>query len=221
MLKIRYFSLRVDAKEGNLANIRAQANELNDSRLILVSSGSQDIVLSYQTVRQIRTVTILDDGSEVTHEYPTIDRYRIRLFEGRERVLFLSIIDPPRSGRVIAGALDILLPNVRVFFEPITFSGPLVEQHTRQFDVAKLVSAKIRNFRVYENAVARLEVSSRSGLLPTIAPFVEGKYYEVESLTYEVISELAKGLVTYSTNGTVRVSGPIVEAAFTSLEACL
>jgi hypothetical protein len=221
MLKVRYFSLKSNIDCADLSSLRKCAQHLNAPDLKLVSSSKSDIVLSYQTVRQVRTISFLDDGSELAHEHPTIDRYRMRLFEGRERTPFLSVIDPPRSGKVIAGALDRLMPGVRTFFEPITFTDGLIEQHVRQFDVAKLVSAKIRNFRVYDNAVGRLEVSSRTGLLNSIAPFVEGKYYEVESLTYEVISDLTKGLVTYSTNGTVRASGPIVEAVFTRLEACL
>jgi hypothetical protein len=221
MLKVRYFSLKSDTDGTSLTSVQESARNLNDPNLKIVSSSKSDIVLSYQTVRQVRTISFLEDGSEFAQEYPTIDRYRMRLFKGREQSLILSVIDPPRSGKVIASVLDRLMPEVRTFFEPITFTERLVDQHIQQFEVAKLVSAKIRNFRVYDNAVGRLEISSRAGLLSSIAPFVEGKYYEMESLTYEVISNLTKGLVTYSTNGTVRVSGPIVEAAFTRLESCL
>lgn len=221
MLRARYFNLRAEGIVFKLSAIREYACLLNDSRLTAISSNSHEVVLSYQSIRQVRTISILDDGSEQAHDYPTIDRYQLRFCESKERTLYLSVIDPPRSGRIIGEALDLLLPNVRVLFEPVVFSKQIVEQHTSLFDVAKLVSAKIKNFHVYDNAVGRLEVSSRTGLLPTIAPFIEGKYYEVESLSYEVISDLSKGLVTYSTNGTVRVSGPIVEIALSRLEACL
>lgn len=220
MLKIRYFSLRFDASNFGLSNIYDLACRVVDSRLTLVSGSGRDMHLLYQSTRLVRTLSILDDGSELTQEYPTIDRYRIRLFEGREGAIFLSVIDPPRSSRVITEAMELLMPGTRVYFEPLVFGAQLVEQHTSQFDVAKLVSAKIKNFKVYDNAVGRLEVSSRTGLLPNIAPFVEGKYFEIESLSYEVISDLTKGLIAYSTNGTVRVSGQIVEAALARLEAC-
>lgn len=221
MLKVRYYDLRIDGREAPLGRLIDNARRLRDASLSMVSCTAQDVVLSYSVSRQVRTLSLLSDGTEVVREYPTIDRYRIRIFQSAEGRLFLSAIDPPRSARVVAAALDVLLPGTKVFFEPLAFNAAFVERHTRKFDVARLVSAKIKNFHVYDNAVGRLEVTSRTGLRADIAPFISGKFYEVDSLTYEVVSDLMKGLISYSSNGTVRVSGPIVEVAFPRLESCL
>ena len=221
MLKVRYYAVRIECQGGGMSHVHQMARQLSDPRLILISMGKSDVVVSYQAIRYVRTVSLAEDGTEATTEHPTVDRYRIRIFEGSERRLFLSVIDPPRSGRVIASALSLLIPGVRVLFEAVVFGGELIRRHTERFEAAKLVSAKIKNFHIYDNAVGRLEVTSRAGLQNGIAPFVEGKFFEMDSMTYEIVSELKKGLVCYSSSGTVRVSEPIVELAFPLLEALL
>lgn len=98
------------------------------------------------------------------------------------------------------------------------FGRDVIERHIATFESAKLVSSKVRDFQIYEKAIARLEVTSKEGLPSEIAPFLAGKFHRVDSMTYEVTHQFKKGLISYTANGTIRISAPLVEAGFQSFE---
>ena len=217
MLKIRYYKLRVPQGYG-VASLSTVAYKLGqENGIFVVEATSENLVLRYAITRHIETIQILGDGSEVRTQIPTMERYSVRFFQTGSS-LMLSLLDPPRGSRVTTEILDKLLGNNDYFIEPLEINIMMIRGHISGFDSARLVSAKIRDFKVYDNAVGRLEISSKDGLPDEIAPFLMGKYHKVDSLTYEVTHQFQRGLIYYANNGTVRVSGPLVESAFPSFE---
>lgn len=186
----------------------------------VVEATSNSLILKYTVTRQIEATQILSDGSEVRTFVPTMERYSIRFFQGAEGPV-LSLLDPARGSRVTIEVLSKLVGNEGYFIEPLEISTKMIRVHVSEFDSARLVSAKVRNFRVYDNAVGRLEVSSKEGLADEIAPFLAGKYHTIDSLTYEVTHRFKRGLICYSNSGTVKVSGPLVELVFPTFERLL
>jgi len=112
------------------------------------------------------------------------------------------------------------MPDEQYFIEALEFKPELIAIHVKSFDAARLVSAKVRDFEVYDGAVGRLEITSQNGLLPEIAPFLQNKFYRIELLTYEVSQRFVKGLAYYYRNGTLKVSTSLIENAFPSFESC-
>jgi hypothetical protein len=217
MLKIRYYRLRMSQELG-VDSLASAAYKLGqDNGISVIESTSSHLVLKYTITKQIEATQILGDGSEVRTQFPTMERYSVRLFQTGAG-LMLSLLDPPRGSRVTTEILDRLGGNREYFIEPLVISTEMIRGHVSGFDSARLVSAKIRDFKVYENAIGRLEISSKEGLPDEIAPFIGGKYHRIDSLTYEVTHQFQKGLICYVNNGTVRVSGPLVETAFPSFE---
>lgn len=186
----------------------------------VVQASSNDLVLQYTTTRQIEATQIMSDGSEVRTFVPTMERHSIRLFQATEG-LVLSLLEPARGSRVTTEVLSKLVGKEDYFIEPLEISTKMIRVHVSEFDSARLVSAKVRDFRVYDSAVGRLEVSSKEGLADEIAPFLAGKYYKIDSLTYEVTHQFKRGLIRYSNSGTVKVSGPLVDVVFPTFERLL
>jgi hypothetical protein len=222
MLKVRYFRIQLpsDVPDFIESVLKLQRkDDGNQSRVKIIQSSDRDVVFTCTYSRLISIRRILEDGSEVVDNVPTIDLHSFRIFQAK-RNQYLSIIDPPRGARFISELLDSIMGDGQYFLEPLEFTPELIKRHASKFDSARLVSAKVRDFEVYEGAIGRLEITSQSGLMPNIAPFLTNKFHRVDSLTYEVSQKYIQGLVYYYRNGTLKVSGPLVELAFPSFETC-
>lgn len=220
MLKIRYYKLRVPNDSG-ISMLASAAYRLGANGGISVLEATSNVLfLKYTITRQIEATQIMSDGSEVRTFVPTMERHSIRLFQVAEG-LVLSLLDPARGSRVTTEVLSKLIGSEDYFIEPLEISTKMIRVHVSEFDSARLVSAKVRDFRVYDGAVGRLEVSSKEGLTDEIAPFLAGKYHKIDSLTYEVTHQFKRGLICYSNSGTVKVSGPLVEVVFPTFERLL
>lgn len=218
MLKVRYSQVRLPCsiKEfGDAALLASRAG-----RLLVARRSAAEVVLRLFIRRQIPTLQLFPDGSESRSTVETVDVKSVRLF-GQNRRTYSAIADPARGSSVTDQMFRHVLGEESVPCEPLVLSQDLIDRHVAMFDAARLVSAKVRDFMVYEGAVGRLEVTSHSGLKPGIASFLDGKFYRVDSLTYEVTAGFTKGLVHYSSGGTIRVSGPLVDVAFPAFEELL
>ena len=220
MMKIRYYKLRLPNDVGVSALTSTAYRVGANGGISVVEATSNDLALKYTTTRQIEASQIMSDGSEVRTFVPTMERHSIRLFQAAEG-LVLSLLDPARGSKVTTEVLSKIVGNEDYFIEPLEISAKMIRVHVSEFDSARLVSAKVRDFRVYDSAVGRLEVSSKDGLTDEIAPFLAGKYHKIDSLTYEVTHQFKRGLICYSSSGTVKVSGPLVEIVFPSFERLL
>lgn len=217
MLKIRYYKLRV-SKESGVASLASAAYKLGpENGVSVLEFTSINLVLKCTFTKQIETTQILSDGTEVRNQIPTMEQYSVRFFQAGAG-LMLSLLDPPRGSRVTTEILSKLVGKDEYFIEPLEINAKMIREHISSFDSARLISAKIRDFKVYNNAIGRLEISSKDGLTEEIAPFLAGKYHKVDSLTYEVTHQFKRGLICYVNSGTVRVSGPLVETAFPTFE---
>jgi len=220
MLKIRYYRLRLPSGfEFN--SLESAVFKIASTGALFVSRASKDeIVVRYTTTRQIETIQILFDGSEIKSLIPTMSQYSLRFFQSKNNVI-LSLTDPPRGIRITSEVLSLIFDNKDYFIEPLEITTTLIRRHINSFDSARLVSAKIRDFKVYDNAIGRLEITSKDGLADEIAPFLTEKYYKIDLLTYEITHEFQRGLISYFSNGTIRASGPLTEIAFPAFESKL
>lgn len=220
MVKIRYFKIRLP-RIGSLSDLADNSNKISNwSNINLLKSSYGELIVTVTTSRELRTIQYLIDGSTVAGVAMTMEQHSIRLFRQGEN-FFLALLDPPRGAKIVNDFLDVLLAGQEYFIEPLELARAIIERHISSFESSRLVSAKVRDFQIYEKAIARLEVTSKEGLLPEIAPFLEGKFHRVDSLTYEVTHKFRKGLINYSANGTIRVSAPLVEVGFQTFEARL
>jgi len=216
MLKTRYFRVRIPS-DVSMEKLAKAARKRGRPALDLLQAGPNEIALVLTSQRVLRTVQYLADGSTSLGTATTMERCSVRIFRSGDE-LFLSVQDPPRGTKHVAETLDILVENGDYFFEAFELTTTVIERHLSIFQSSKLVSAKVRDLQIFERAVARLEVSSKEGLSEGIAPILEGKFYRIDSLTYEVVQDFKRGLVCYGANGTIRMSSPISESGFVGFE---
>lgn len=198
MLKIRYFRLRVKAGT-TFEKLARAARKTYGGALTLVQASSQELSLVLTSQRLLTTVQYLDDGTSAVGSAATMERHSLRIFRQGED-LFLCVLDPPRGTRHVVETLNALVESGEYFFEPLELTTELIKRHLTAFQASKLVSAKVRDFQIFEKAVARLEVTSREGLSEEIAPILQNKFYRIDLLTYEVVHGFRKGLISYAYN---------------------
>jgi hypothetical protein len=219
MVKLRYVKLRIGQK--GFESLRLKAENSHSKSLDVILSDPKNLLIKYTCIRHLSAIEYLDDGTEIKTPIPTMEQYSVRFFQSAGGHVYISVLDPPRGGRLINDILSSILGDGDYFLEPLELGEEMIAKHISKFDSARLVSAKVRDFRVYDNAVGRLEVTSKDGLPPEIAPFLEGRFHRIDSVTYEIIHGFEKGLVTYLSTGTIRITGPLASTAFPSFEAGL
>lgn len=221
MLKVRYFRVRLPGTLVEFAEAAAnKQNQKSSSKIQILRRSNNEVTLSYTIVRFVSIRHYLNDGSEVVESTPTMDQHSMRLFQ-IANMTYLSSIDPPRGSKIIIELFDEVLEGMNYFVEPLELTAPLIEKHVANFDSARLVSAKVSDFEVYDGAIGRLEIASQAGLQAGIAPFLTNKFHRIDALTYEVTYRLTHGLIYYTRNGTVKVSDSLVDRAIPLFESCL
>lgn len=218
MIKVRYIRLKLDVAIAE--NLAERVRNLAHKQLQVADVDSSGVVFLYTDIRHLSAIEILSDGTEKRTSIPTMERHLLRVFRTGNQI-YMAILDPSRGSRIQNEVLAIISPNQNYFIESLEISRDLIKKHIERFDSAKLVSAKVRDFRISDDAVGRLEVTSKEGLEDTIAPILQGKFHRIDSMTYEITHQLKKGLVTYMSTGTVRVTSPIIDIAFPEFEKVL
>lgn len=219
MLKVRYSRIRLPMSLDAFVQMCAKWRPTEkSSRLSVVGRGAREVVMNYVVIRYLTVTELMDDGAQVKRPVPTMDQHTFRIFQGRDQT-YLSILNPGRGGRAVERLLDDVLGGEQYFIEPLEINSTMIDRHIKKFAATRLVSAKVKDFKVYDSAVGRLEITSKDGLPSEIAPFLAGKFHRIDSLTYEVTHGLVQGLIWYSSGGTVRMSGPLAEIAFPLFEA--
>ncbi len=220
--KIRFFVVNLGFSiEELVAQIKVVANRV-PGKVVVVDVGreSKSISLYVFVAREI-SIARRDESGDVTWEtVETVDRVPMRIYSARKSIV-ISAINPPRGSRYVDVLMSEVCEDEGYFFEPLEITEPMIRKHVAKFDSARLVSAKVRDFAVYEGAVGRFEVTSKNGLKEEIAPFLEGKYYRMDSLTYELTHRAASFLVAYSNNGGIKVNSNHLDVMLSSFEGLI
>jgi hypothetical protein len=198
----------------------AKAAALRASTRIVVEDVADDGLSISLNVFFSRTISIArrhDDGEVIWEPIETIDQVLVRMFRGKKAIV-LSAINPPRSSKYIETLMSEVVGQSGYFYEPLEINEATIKKHISKFEVTRLVSAKVKDFAVYEGAVGRFEVTSKHGLKDEIAPFLDGKYYRLDSLTYEVTHKFATFLIMYSSNGALKVNENYLDMLLPSFE---
>lgn len=216
----RFKYLRVRVPQTLIRNHSKNFDFYSDQGLSVVRASSREISLEFTAIRNLSAVKILEDGSVVRTDVPTMERYlaRLRVSGGNG---FLVLEDAPRGTRVQDDILRILCRDDDYYFEPLQITTEMIFDHIANFDLFKLVAAKVRDLRLSNSVVCRIEVSSKEGVGDELNRLVEGKFHRLDSMTFEVIHQFQKGLITYSSGGALRVADSLVDGALNVFEDAL
>lgn len=79
-----------------------------------------------------------------------------------------------------------------------------------EVDESRLTGAKLKNVVMGQDAVGRIEIASKRGLrLSDLAP-ISGIYYQVDTLSYEVLYRSVRGQLSVTAGGLVKIGGRLM-----------
>ncbi|WP_454764375.1 hypothetical protein [Cupriavidus campinensis] len=217
--KIRFFSVTFDFPRDELiSRVIAASRRVPDKITLADFDEARPSASLY--LFQPRNISIArrnEDGEVVWDSVETVDRIAVKIHISKQYAV-ISAINSPRSSKFVDMLMSELCSDTKYFYEAMEIEEALVKKHVSKFDAARLVSAKVRDFAVYEGAVGRFEVTSKNGLVDDIAPFLRGKFYRVDSLTYELTHGFSNFLVTYSSGGGIKVNENHLDLLLTTFE---
>lgn len=219
---IRFFRVQTDCTLKRLLRNATLSQDASDDDIISIAHVSGDVepVLDVFFKRSIQVSSREIDGTLALTMVDTIEKIKIRFFQSKKDYI-MAAFNPPRGSKYADHLLEIVLAGHNFFYESMEITEPVIRRHVAKFDVARLVSAKVRDFSVYEGAVARLEITSKDGLKPEIAPFLPGRHYKLDAATYEVTHKFSSFLVTYTNAGTLKVNEQFLESVLPRFVALL
>lgn len=217
--KIRFYSVTFDFPRDELISRVKSASRRASEKIILADLDEQRPSASLYLFHP-RTISIArrnEDGEVIWDSVETVDRIAVKIHISKQHAV-ISAINSPRSSKFVDVLMSELCSGGKYFYEAMGIEEALVKRHVSKFDAARLVSAKVRDFAVYEGAVGRFEVTSKNGLMDDIAPFLRGKFYRVDSFTYELTHGSSNFLVTYSNGGGIKVNENYLDLLLTTFQ---
>lgn len=121
---------------------------------------------------------------------------------------FLRIENPGRSIRDLLNAVESLV-GLGFTCKPVTFEKKKPTTVFESIDVIKLIGLKVVGAVFDEDLVARMEFVSKQGITPEKLTILNGVPHKTDSASYELIYGGIKGVLSFNSNGTVRVSGQL------------
>jgi hypothetical protein len=111
------------------------------------------------------------------------------------------------QGRLL-NALEVAA-GMNFFAEPVVFS-----QRKQSLILKRVTESRMVGFRgvgtsTEEKLVARIEVVSKEGLRLHDIHLLRGLEFKVDNASYEVVYNRARGQVTFTANGMVRIAGQL------------
>ncbi len=148
-----------------------------------------------------------DHGTPSYQEVATVNftDFAIVSIEG---VTFLRIENAGRSIRDLLNAIEALV-GLGFTCKPVTFENSKPTTVFEKIETIKLIGLKVIGAVLGKDLVARMEFASKQGITLDKLTILEGVPHKIESASYELIYEGVKGLLAFTSNGTVRVSGQL------------
>lgn len=206
--RYRWYRIRVPPNQ-DLGRLLARRPLTEASRVGFYKQGDTPSEASFRFVWRTTVVaTRYDrDGVASHEEFQSIDVLNFALIN-IGRTSLLRVENPHRNLREFMNALE-SLAGFGFSCAPVLFENvrpTLVFDHV---DASKLVSLKVVGAAIGEDLVARIELASKMGMKMGKIKMLEGLHYKVDVAVFECILQGVKGQISVSSNGTVRLSGPL------------
>lgn len=153
-------------------------------------------------------VTLFDDaGSPSYQEVASVNftDFGIIRIDGET---FLRVENPGRNIRDLLNALESIV-GLGFTSKLLTFDKAKLTTVFESIHAFKLISLRVIDAVIEEDLVARMEFSSKQGMVIEKVKLLEGVHHKVESATYEMVYEGIRGHLSFSSSGVVRVSGQL------------
>ncbi len=151
-------------------------------------------------------VTLIDDSGITSYqEVGSVDftDFAIIVIEGET---FFRIENPGRNIRDLLNALETLL-GLGFTCKVLTFDKVMPTTIFEYIENVKLIGFKVVDAVITNDLLARMEFTSKQGMIKENLKQLEGVQYKFESATYELAYEGVRGQMTISSSGSVKIWG--------------
>lgn len=153
-------------------------------------------------------VTQFDDaGTPSYQEVASVNFTDFAIIES-DGETFLRIENPGRNIRELLNALESMV-GLGFTSKLLTFEKAKPTTVFERIQAFKLIGLKVVGAVVEEDLVARMEFASKQGMVVEKMKLLEGLHHKVDSATYELLYEGVRGQLSFSSGGTVKVSGQL------------
>lgn len=121
---------------------------------------------------------------------------------------YLRLENPGHGARRLFDAIETLV-GLGFTCEPVRFQFSDPAEIFEGVESAKLTGLSVSGAVVDQDLVARLEFASKKGMDVAKIRWLKGLEYKIDFSAFEVMYRGLKGQITLSSNGTVKISGPL------------
>jgi hypothetical protein len=154
------------------------------------------------------TVTKFDESGALTFEDLSTVSFTDFTIINIDEEIFLRVENPARTLKELFNTLESIyglgFTNKRVSFEK---NKP--KRIFESINAVTLVKLKVINAVFANDLVGRLELESKKGIFPDQIKMLQNVPYRIDSASYELVYEGIHGQLTFSANGSVKVSGAL------------
>lgn len=168
---------------------------------------------------RLKLLHVQPDGSTDEEIVSTVTLLAFSIFSKSNKT-WLRVSDPPRSTRELTNALERAI-GMGFFAESVFFSYATFNSILERVDECRLISIKGLAALHESNALARIEIVSKDGIILDGLPLLKGLEYTVDTAAFEVTFRRETGLVSFTKSGLVRVNGRLSEHIVTLVEKSL
>lgn len=153
-------------------------------------------------------VTRFDDGGVPSYEEVASVSFTDFAIVSVDGVTFLRIENPGRNIRDLLNALESIV-GLGFTSKPLTFDKVKPTTVFENVEITKLVGLKVVGAVINEDMVARMEFSSKQGMIVENMKLLDGIRYNVDYAVFELIYEGVRGQIAFASSGMVKVSGQL------------
>lgn len=179
----------------------------NDFGFSLIEHGSGMPVYRFLWRSKITVTRFDESGALIFENLSTVSFTDFTIININEQI-FLRIENPARTLKDLFNTLESIyglgFTNKRVSFEK-TKPKTIFEN----IEVATLVKLKVVGAVFDDDLVGRLELESKKGILLDQMKMLQNVAHRIDSASYEFVYEGVHGQLTFSANGSVKVSGAL------------
>ncbi|MEQ6306660.1 hypothetical protein ABN448_05535 [Delftia acidovorans] len=153
-------------------------------------------------------ITKLDDEGEPAYEQVESVGFTDFSLLQIEGAIFLRIENAGKNIRDLLNSLETLI-GMGFTAKPVTFESGRPTAVFHSVDSVKLVGLKVVGAVVADDLVARMEFASKEGMDIQRMEILSNLKYKVDNAVFEVVFEGIRGQISFSANGSVKISGQI------------
>lgn len=208
-LRCRWYRIQLPKNTPDLSALLKQhplGPDVNQGFTTAIGAWGQELIRFLWRSKVVITL-IADDGAPHYQEVATVNFTDFAVLDV-DGEMFLRIESPGRSIRDLLNTLESMV-GLGFTCKPVTFLKKKPTSVLENVEVAKLIGLKVTDAVLGKDLLARMEFSSKEGINPEKLTVLDDVPHKTDSASYELIYGGVRGILHFSSTGTVKVGGQL------------